>query len=160
MNNVVLGIYPNLRGFAYACVEMPDKLLSYGVVVPRPYDAAKLLKRTRKLMGFYSPTAVVLRDANAVDSLRMRKLINEVTECAVENGMGVRQHSRERVRQVFGKFGASTKDEIANCIIEQWFPELEERRPRPRGAWEPEDYYMGVFDSLALIMANEFLSDG
>ena len=156
MKSVVMGIYPNLRGFAYACVEMPDKRLHFGVVVPRPYTTDKLNKRVSWLLDFYSPSTIVLRDANAVDSIRMRKLINESTELAVERGINVRQYSREQVKGVFGKFNAHTKDEIADCIIKEWFPELEEYRPKPRGAWEPEDYYMGVFDSLALIMTNEF----
>lgn len=159
MKHVSLGIYANLRGIAFACMEMPDTLLDSGICSPRPYDTDKLLARVEKLLNFYSPSVVVLRDANKVDSIRMRNLINRITECAIERGISVHQYAREQTKQVFTRFGATTKQEIADCIIREWLPELSIRRPKPRGIWEPEDYYMGVFDSLALIMTHEFIHE-
>jgi hypothetical protein len=154
-----MAIYPNLRGMGYACVEMPNKVLSFGIISPRPYNVGKLLKRVRKLLNFYAPSIIIIRDANKVDSLRMRKLINEITECAVDVKTPIYQYSRNQVKQVFERFGVSTKQEIADYIILEWLPELADHRPRARGLWEPEDYYMGVFDSLALIMTHEYLAD-
>lgn len=159
MKYVSLGIYTNLRGIAFACMDMPESLLDAAIYSPRPYNTDRLLRRVEKLLDFYSPSIVVLRDANMVDSIRMRKLINRITECAVEKGIGVFQYSREQTKLVFSRFGATTKEEIADYIILEWLPDLSIRRPKPRGMWEPEDYYMGVFDSLALIMTHEFLHD-
>ncbi len=156
MKQISLGIYANLRGFSFACVEMPDRLLDYGVVSARPYDIVKLLVRVKKLIAFHQPNLIVLRDANSVDSVRMRRLINEITEVAVESTIPVHQYSREEVKLVFSRFLALTKQEIADYIIAEWLPELVDKRPQPRNPWDPEDYYMGVFDSLALIMTHEF----
>lgn len=159
MKYICLSIYCNIRGFAYSCVEMPNKLLDYAVITRRPYDVERLLVKVRKLLDFYQPTILVLRDANSVDSVRMRKFINEITECAVASNVQVHQYSKEQVKEVFDKFGVSSKNEIADYIILQWLPELSERRPQQRSWYEPEDYHMGVFDSLALTMTHEFKQD-
>lgn len=158
MKPIYLAIYPHIRGFGFVCMEMHNHLFDYGIVTSRPWDTARLLLRIRKLLDRFSPNVVVIKDGNTIDSVRMRKFINEVTECAIERNIPVHQYSREKVKQVFSSHGCTTKQEIAEYLIRQSVPQLAHRKPQPRGPWEPEDYNMAIFDAIALVLTHEFFT--
>lgn len=156
MKPIYLSIYPHIRGFGFVCMELDNRLFDFGVITSKPWDSQRLIYRFKALLRRCAPNIVVIKDANTIDSVRMRKLINELTECAIEVGVPVHQYSRDQVKMIFAPYGCTTKQQIAECIINLWLPQLAHRKPQPRGPWEPEDYNMAIFDAVALVMTHEF----
>lgn len=155
----ILALYPNRRGTAFACVELPRELLDQGVINVGPLSFGREMRRLRKYVEFFQPDIVVMRDeGGAVLSPRVTELIREVQELANEKGVDFTQYSREQIRHVFEQFGASTKYEIAKKIIE-WLPQLSDSEPRIRKAWQDEQYHMSIFDAVSLAVTHEYLGD-
>jgi cell division protein FtsI/penicillin-binding protein 2 len=153
MKFIYLGIFLNRKGFGYACIETPEKLLEYGIVSVRPWDAYRIYKRVSKYLAMFQPTALVLRDVNAIESKRIQKLTHDLVELAVEQNVSVHQYSREEVQKVFEIVGATSKMERAKAIVENGYEELKDRLPKR--SWPYEDYNMGIFDALALIRTHQ-----
>ena len=160
---VVLALYPNSRGFGYACIELSakrndQKILESGIMNVRPVGNERTLKHVRKFAEYFKPTLVILRDYHKPTnrSKRIRELIESIVAIAKEYNLPVYRYTREQIRHSFEQYGAKTKYEIAQKILEG-FPELASRAPRIRKAWEEEDYRMGVFDALALVATHEYL---
>lgn len=38
-------------------------------------------------------------------------------------------------------------------------PQLKSKLPDKRKPWEPENYYQGIFDALALVLTHQYLED-
>lgn len=157
---LILALYPNSRGLGFVCVELPQKLTDAGVITVRPICNGIILTRIEKFMDFFKPEIVVVRNAEALapTANRIKKLINAITELAIERGIAVHQYTREQIRDVFEVWGSSTKYQIAHKIIE-WFPELANRAPKIRKAWMEEDYNMGLFDALSLAITHAYVTE-
>lgn len=155
--SVILALYPNARGLGYACIEMPQRLLDYGVITVRPKSTEKLLPRIQKFIDFFQPRIVVIRedDGRRYKLNRLKKVVSAIESVAVERNITVHHYSREDIKQVFAQFGNTTKYEIALKIVE-WFPELTHKTPKLRKAWMDEDYNMGIFDALSLAIAHAY----
>lgn len=158
--NTILALYPNNRGTGFACVEMPQSLLDHGIIRLYPLSSGRITKRLKKYIEFYRPKVVVMRENldASLKSTRIHELIEEVKQCAKENEIDFHQYSRAQIKEVFEQFGASRKYEIARKIIE-WFPELSDKAPRLRKAWQDEDYNMAVFDAISLAVAHEYIGE-
>jgi Holliday junction resolvasome RuvABC endonuclease subunit len=161
---VLLALYPNTRGFGYACLEtcMKEKklkLLDFGIINVRPAGNEKILKHVRKFAQYFKPEFVILRDYHKPTNRgrRIRDLIGCINQIAEQHQLSIHRYTREQVRYVFEQYGAKTKYEIAQKLIEA-FPELASRAPKIRKPWEDEDYHMGVFDAIALATTHLYLS--
>lgn len=157
---VVLSLYPNRRGFGYVCLEWPQKLIDSGIATVRPLCNSGIFDRFEKFLDFYKPQLIVIRDCENLSSCKKRtqKLIHSITIHAGKVKIPIHHYSREQIRDVFEQFGATTKYEIAQKIIE-WFPELSWRAPKIRKPWKDEDYSMGIFDALALAITHKYLNE-
>lgn len=153
MNDIILGLYPNTYGLGYVCVELPNNLLDYGIMKVRPTSNEEILKRSKKLMESLSPNIVVLRDSNAltVKEERIKEVVNEITEQAIEQGIIVHQYSRQQMKFVGEQFEVSNKYEMAEWLAKH-FSDLADRIPRFTNWCEPEDRNMGIFDALTLVI--------
>lgn len=158
--SVVLALYPNARGLGYACIELPQRLLEYGVITVRPNSQEKLLTRIQKFLDFFQPKIIVIREDSQrrYKVNRLKKIVSSVEAFAVERNITVHQYSREAVKEVFAQFGTTTKYEIAMKIVE-WFPELNHRTPKLRKAWMDEDYNMGIFDAISLAVTHAYIME-
>ena len=158
--SVVLAIFPNTRGIGFACIERPNTLLDSGMATVSPIVNGPMLKRAEKMMDFYRPTVVVVRDPGpeSIRGKRITQLVEDIAKAAYGRKLSVRRYSRQQVKDVFETFGASTKHEIAQAIV-RWLPELEKRAPETRKPWMPEDYHMGVFDAAALAYTYGYLEE-
>ena len=167
---VTIALYPNAKGFGFAVVEHPVLFLDYGIATVRPINNASILKRVKRLIEFYKPKTVIVPDPKGKysnKSLRVKKLLNNIVEHVtsldnlevLEDNEGIEcfHYSREDVRNVFEQFKATNKYEIAMKIID-WFSELETREPRYRRPWMAEDYNMGMFDAISLILTHRYLT--
>lgn len=161
--NVILALYPNSIGFGYACIEKAapnksQKLLNSGLVNIRPIGNEKALKFVRKITEYFKPQIVVLRGYHRLTKRgkRIQELLTEITKIAKEFDVPLYQYTREQVLYTFEQYGATTKYEISQKIIEA-FPELAALSPRIRKFYQNEDYRMGRFDAIALATTHEYL---
>jgi Holliday junction resolvasome RuvABC endonuclease subunit len=148
----VLAVDPSTRGFGFAVLEGPNRLIDWGVKETKKDKSARSLKLIEDLIDRYQPNAIVVEDYAGKGSRRCRRiqgLINDISKLASKRKIKVRSFSRAKVKQVFSESGASNKHEIAVSIANR-FPELAPRLPRFRKPWMSEDYRMSIFDAVAL----------
>src|SRR5215469_3049241 len=148
----VLAIDPSTRGFGFAVLEGPNRLIDWGVKETKTDKKTRSLKLITDLMEQYQPNVIVVEDYAAKGSRRcgrVRELINDIAKLAVKRNVKVRSFSRIKVKQMFSEFGATNKYEIAIAIAKR-FPELAPRLPRFRKPWMSEDYRMSIFDAVGL----------
>jgi Holliday junction resolvasome RuvABC endonuclease subunit len=150
----VLAIDPSTRGFGFAILEGPERLIDWGVKETKKNKNAKTLKLIEELIDRYQPNLIVVEDYAGKGSRRCRRiqgLINDISKLASKRKIKVRRFSRVKVKQAFSESGASNKYEIAVAIANQ-FPELAPRLPRFRKPWMSEDYRMSIFDAVGFGM--------
>lgn len=159
MNKLTLSIHPNTRGFGYALMNSPRELVDYGIVTIRPICNSRILKRVKKILEEFKPTLVILENAECNASRRgrrVKRLIRSLKQIAQNQNISVIQYPIDQVQQIFAQFGVNNKYERAKRIME-WLPELEAREPNPRKIWMPEDYNMGIFDAVSLLLTHYYL---
>jgi Holliday junction resolvasome RuvABC endonuclease subunit len=147
---------PSTRGFGFAVLEGPNRLIDWGVKETKTDKRRRALKLVvEDFIERYQPDVLVVEDYRAKGSRRCRRvqtLIADISRLAAEKKIKVRKVSRLNVKQAFSESGASNKYEIAVAIANR-FPELASRSPRFRKAWMSEDYRMSIFDSVAFAVA-------
>jgi Holliday junction resolvasome RuvABC endonuclease subunit len=151
----VLAIDPSTRGFGFAILEGPNRLIDWGVKETKIDKQRKSLNLIEDLIERYQPSVIVVEDYAGKGSRRCRRierLINDISKLASKRKIRVRSFSRIKVKQAFSECGASNKQEIATAIASR-FPELAPRLPRFRKPWMSEDYRMSIFDAVALALA-------
>ena len=150
----VLAVDPSTRGFGFAVLEGPNRLIDWGVKETKKNKNARTLKLIEDLIDQYQPSVIVVEDYTGKGSRRCRRvggLINDISKLASKRKIRVRSFSRVKVKQAFSELSAKTKYEIAMAIVNR-FPELAPRLPRFRKPWMSEDYRMSIFDAMALAM--------
>lgn len=156
MNNRVFAIYPNTMGFGFVVLSEKGEILDYGMVSIHPVSNDLCLKRVKEITSYFRPEILVIEDfENSYKSTRVRKLIADVCNYSSER-MKIFKYSRDQVRDVFELFGANNKYEISKKIAEA-YPQLKSKLPEKRRAWEPENYYQGIFDAMSLVLTHYYL---
>lgn len=148
----ILAVDPSTRGFGFAVLEGPDRLIDWGVKETKTDKHRRALKLIAELIEQCEPGVIVLEDYAGKGSRRCRRigeLIDEISNLAIKRKVRVRRVSRAEVKQAFAESGARTKYEIAIAIAKR-FPELAPRLPRFRKPWMSEDYRMNIFDAVGL----------
>src|SRR5215470_6070005 len=148
----VLTIDPSTRGFGFAILEGPNRLIDWGVKETKTDKKRRTLQLIDELIEQYQPSVIVVEDYTAKGSRRcgrIRELIDGIARLAVKRNVKVRSYSRLKVKQAFAEAGAMNKFEIALAIANR-FPELVPRLPRFRKPWMSEDYRMSIFDAMGL----------
>src|SRR5262249_22613141 len=146
----VLAVDPSTRGFGYAVLEGPERLIDWGVKETKTDKRRRSLKLIDDLIEQYQPSVIVVEDYAAKGSRRcgrVRELIKDISRLAVQRKIKVRNFSRLKVKQAFSDSDTSNKYEIAIAIAKR-FPELAPRLPRFRKPWMSEDYRMSIFDAV------------
>ena len=148
----VLAIDPSTRGFGFAVLEGPHRLIDWGVKETKVDKKRRSLKLIDDLIEQYQPRVIVVEDYAGKGSRRcprIQGLINDISRLASKKKIRVRRFSRAKVKRVFSESGASNKYEIAMAIT-NCFTELAPRLPRFRKPWMSEDYRMSIFDAVGL----------
>src|SRR5882762_2685211 len=128
----VLAIDPSTRGFGFAVLEGPNRLIDWGVKETKKNKNTRTLTLIEELIDRYQPSVIVVEDYAGKGSRRCRRiqgLINDISKFASKRKIRVRSFSRVKVKHAFPESGASTKQEIATAIAVR-FPELAPRLPR------------------------------
>src|SRR5262249_20908325 len=133
----VLAIDPSPRGFGFAVLEGPNRLIDWGVKETKTDKKKRSLQLVADLIEHNQPNVIVVEDYGAKGSRRCGRvceLITEISKLAVQRKVKVRSFSRLKVKQAFAEAGATNKYEIAIAIAKR-FPELAPRLPRFRKPW-------------------------
>jgi Holliday junction resolvasome RuvABC endonuclease subunit len=150
-----LAIDPSTRGFGFAVLEGPERLVDWGVKETKVNKNVKSLKLIDDLIERYQPSVLIVEDYRGKGSRRCRRiqeLINDISKLGSKKKIRVKSFSRVKVKQAFFESGAETKEDIALDIAKR-FPELAPRLPRFRKPWMSEDYRMSIFDATALALS-------
>ena len=152
----ILAIDPTPRGFGYAVLEGPRRLVDWGLKeVPPEYRNRRSLFHIRNLVRDYAPDLVVVEDIWARGSRRgprVQRLIRDLLAMAASDRFRTRRVSRAMLKRAFTETGKPTKYRIAQAIAAR-FPELAWYLPPVRKPWMSEDARMGIFDAVALALA-------
>ena len=158
-NPVILALYPNSIGIGYVCLQVPEKLIDYGIATIQPISNGKLLNRAERFMDYYKPKLVLLKETgSSKNSSRVNKLIEAITTLSGEKGLEVYRYTKKQIDDVFEVFGASTKYEMVEKIVKM-LPDLAPRAPEARKWYEKEHYQMGLFNAMALAVVHTYLTE-
>jgi predicted exporter len=152
ISNRYLAIHPTTNGLGYVVLEEDTSLIKWGAYSARRDKNQNCLLMLATLINRYDPTIVVLEARDSHDrkrTERIRQFISQAKSYVRRNGIVVRSVQRRQVQKFFERQGATTKYEIALCIVE-WFPELSSYLPSKRKTWESEYPHMGMFEALAI----------
>lgn len=152
-NARILSLDMTAKGFAYAVLEGPERLIDWGTTEIKDRSKNGYVERAESFLWRYFPDLVVLEAGKGAGSRRgerARNLIQRIELLAVTRGLPVRKVSRGDVRFAF-RGSAETKHEIAHAIA-SLFPELESRLPRFRKPWMSEDERMSIFDAVSFAL--------
>lgn len=154
-HNLVLGIYPDSRGFAFVVFEGPLAPVDWGTAESRgEYKIRICVARISALFGKYAPDALVLQDMSENGTRRashIRSLNEAIALLAETQGIPTFLYSRAQVREQFAPMAAYSKDAIAEAIAMR-IPVLERLRPPVRKVWKNEHPRMALFDAAALVL--------
>lgn len=154
----MISIYPNTLGFGYVVLNENGEILDYGMVSIRPVHNDKCLDRIHEMVLYYQPRILILEDyKNSNKSERVRELLKDICEYG-KDSMKILKYSKDQIRNTFDVFGAKNKYEISKKIAEV-YPQLNSKLPEKRKPWEPENYYQGIFDAMALVLTHHYLND-
>lgn len=152
---LVLSLYPAVRGFAFTLFEGPLSPFDWGNKEVRGAERnARTLEAVKRLIETHQPDILVLENFSADvrrRRARARRLLRLIKSHADGQALEVYTFTRTEVRQSFSSVGARTKYEIAQAIASQihaFSPLL----PRARRRWEAEFERMGIFEAAALAM--------
>lgn len=143
---------PTSRGYAFAVLEGPDRLVDWGTTQVPKLKRREYLKRIAALVERYQPKAIILespRGKGSRRSPRVRRLIRDLELLAWRYHAKVFRVSRGAVKVAFAP--GWRKHEIARAIGRR-FPVLEGSAPPARRAWEAEKEWMSVFDSISFAL--------
>lgn len=157
----VLAIDPMRRGFGYAVLEGPTRLIDWGTKGSRRWSDARTLQKVAGLVRYLQPDAVIVEntaDSGSRRRERSRRMIVAVQAFADSNGLTRIAVTRKDVLNLFAGGKPINKRAIATAIATH-FPELTPRIPPVRKAWMSEDLRTSIFDAVALALVHFFESD-
>lgn len=153
-HTLVLGIYPNTRGFGFAVFEGILAPVDWGVFETRGKDInRRCLQKIAVLLNQQEPDFLVLENMSEGGSLREKRIrdLNEAIAVLAETqGVRTASFSRKQVRQCFGSDFVS-KHMIAETIGMR-IPAFARLVPPMRKPWKSEHARMGLFDAAALVL--------
>lgn len=158
-SELVLAVYPGIKGMGYVICESPKELVDYGIAKIRPLTSDKYVKRLVKFIKSYKPTLILIRDYESTDNRISKRVKQTIEKCKVEANkqhVPIRTYSRTQIKEVFKQFGQDTKYGISKTIS-TWYPELQPKMPSIRKNTQPEHYQMMLFDVFSLMLTDHYL---
>jgi len=151
----IISVYINTIGFGYVILNNGE-ILDYGMVTVRHAQNSRGFCKINEIAEYYQPNILILEEfENSKKSERVKKLIKSLYDYWKDK-IKIYIYSRRQVKDTFQIFGARNKFEIGRRIVEI-YPQLKAKLPDKRKPWEPENYYQGIFDAMALIFAHQYL---
>jgi RNase H-fold protein (predicted Holliday junction resolvase) len=151
--NRTIGIDPTPRGYGFAVLEGPARLVDFGTTAVPNLKTRGYVERVEALIERYDPSVMVLENPHGKGSRRSKRVarvIRELETLAWRRHVKVRRVSRAEVRAVFNESGWR-KGEIASTLTGA-YPALEDILPPKRRPWEAEREGMAVYDALSFAL--------
>jgi hypothetical protein len=149
----IFALDPTTKGFGYAVLELPFRLVEWGLAHVSGEKESGAVARFEELLDKFRPDIVILEDSTAPGSRRrprVQKLLEKLRETARERGIAVQTLPRLAVIECFSSPDKrATKFSITQNLAET-FPELAEKMPKRRKIYQSEDERIATFDALAL----------
>ena len=150
----VVALDPYSRGFGFVVFEGPEHLIDWGLKEARRDKYTCSLRQVKQLIETYHPDVLVIeatQDSQCRRCLRVRALLQAMSQLAAEKKLKTRSFSRRAVQATFSEVSAVTKYEMVNMIVER-LPELTPWRPPFRKPWMSESSRASIFDAVALAL--------
>jgi hypothetical protein len=152
----ILAVAPLSRGFGYAVMEPPDRLVACGNKAIRRDKNAGSLAWVKKFIQFYQPDVPVLPEVDAPHArraARIKRLHRKIVALAKEHKLKVRLVKGPQMRAVLLGSATGTKFARAQTLAAKFPVELAARLPPKRRPWMSEDPRMNIFDAVGLAAA-------
>ena len=154
---VILAVQPDGRQIGYAVfrgatlVDHGAKSLGFN----RPL--AQRLHRIsvpffRSLVERHNPDMIVLPPPNKMAGTGRNRFLRALTIELARQPNVVTSFSRRDIQATFGtllNMERPSKDVTMQALV-KWFPKLLPYLPKPRRAWDSEDYWVPMFDAVSL----------
>ena len=154
-NTRLLTVHLRPQRFGFAVFKGPKQLLDWGgSTYPIPkVGSVPITKRISPLLEIYAPSVVIVRKITQGERYRdLRPVLSAIRKKAADYSAEVVFVGREEVRRAFGRFGKTTKYDIA-AQVATFFPELMWKLPPLRKPWQTEHHNMAIFDAASLGIA-------
>lgn len=156
-----LAIHPSVEGFGWMLFDGPLSAYRWGVSWSArgiSGDARKnklCLKYAEKLLNEHRPAVLVLEAITPRRHARIAQLHRALIALAAINGIPVKVFSRADIRAAFADQKATGRYAVAS-VVAQFIPEIRNRLPKKRRAWDTEDSDMGLFAAAALLIVHSY----
>jgi len=152
----VIALQPEARQIGYAVFEGKD-LIDWGTksigsvpVAKRVYTVA--LPFVRSLIERHQPDLIVLSQPTDNPTTVRTRFLRAVRYESCRQPQKLCFFSRRAIHKAFQPFLQSKRvnKSLIMQLLARWFPELRRSLPRPRRLWESQDYWVSMFDAIAL----------
>jgi hypothetical protein len=151
----IFSLDPMTKGFGYAILELPLRLIEWGMAWVKGDKERGAIARFEALLDRFRPDALVCEDTEAPGSRRsprVRRLLEALKRIARARGIAVYTVARRAVLKCFFPEGHGTKHGVASALVER-FPELG-AAPKKRKIYQTERERMSIYDALAFGVAH------
>jgi hypothetical protein len=141
------------KGIAYAYLEGPDKVESWGTAYVEEKSEDSYLARAEELYYRHEPNLLVIEDRKSPLSKkgkRAKAVLREIESFASSRHLPVFRVSRKDVRLAFPE-ASKNKYQTAQAIA-FLLPELEDDLPDVRRPWEAEKDRIHIFDAVTFAL--------
>lgn len=152
-HHVVMGLFLNARGFAYAAFEGQLSPVDWGISDVRGKGKNKrCLELVERAMKRIAPDVVIIRSpGDKACFRRLRKLTAEVEGLAKKLNVPIQKISRQQINGAFDFLMPLSRYMIVEAIARN-IPAFEQYIPLRRKIWQSEDRRMALFDAAALAL--------
>jgi len=149
----IFAIAPTSRGFGFAVMEGPGRLIGFGNKSILQNKNARTLVWAERFIRRYEPGVLVLPDVNAAGARRARRikqLHRQLVTLAKGQNLKVRLITITKVRKQLLGDDRGNKQSLAEALAGLFPIELAPRLPPKRKVWMSEDPRMDIFDAAGL----------
>jgi hypothetical protein len=158
----VLAVAPSSKGFGYAVLEEPFKLVDWGVKSVSGNWKIQGVTKVKELVELYAPHLIALPDVSGGNRRRSKRaqLVSDLVQFAKEKVLDLHLASLEDVNEFFFAGRSATKHQLAVLLSNHFPDELGTRIPPKREAWMSEDYRMVIFTAVGLALTVRWKKTG
>jgi hypothetical protein len=151
----ILSMVPTSRGTGYVVAETPPLFILQRTVLSLKNGRKRHLKELGKCLAWNRPDVLLLEDINSSYFRRKKtgSTIEAATSLASGYGIAVLPVAKEDVFDQFNVAKSTSKAVIARLaadLLQE--PSITRLVPDGRRLWEPEPYWMPMFEALALLL--------
>ena len=152
----ILAIAPTARGFGYAVMEGPCRIVAFSNKSILKNKNERTLVWVEKYIRRYEPAVMVLPAVNAADTRRakrIKQLHQRLVALAAKQNLKVKLITGMKVRERLLGQVKGNKQSLAETLAALFPIELAPRLPPKRKVWKSEDPRMDIFDAAGLAVA-------